>query len=54
MTLLLALLFTLPIVLPLLVPAGLVGFATASGFLALAVLWHLLFAFLVWPWKEPC
>jgi hypothetical protein len=48
-TLLFALLFTLPIVLPLLVPAGLVGFATASGFLALAVLWHLLFAFLVWP-----
>lgn len=48
-TLLFVLLFTLPIVLPLLVPAGLVGFAPASGFLALAVLWHLLFAFLVWP-----
>jgi hypothetical protein len=42
-------LFVLPVALPLLVPFGLIGLTQATGWLSLAVFWHLLFAWLVWP-----
>lgn len=48
-TVLFLFLFTLPSVLPSLVLGGVVGLPQAAGFLALAVLWHVLFAWLVWP-----
>lgn len=58
-TVVFTLLFVLPVALPLLVPFGVIGLSQAAGWLSLAVFWHLLFAWLIWPQPQsllmvPC
>ena len=48
-TVLFTLLFVLPVAIPILALCGLFSAAQAAGFLATAVFWHLLFAWLIWP-----